>query len=276
MSEWRNDVLKTRVDHVFEKIKTIPSDLRSGRCLDIGCGMGGGVIAALKHGASLSVGIDRNLNEFQHDMNFARFGEACNFFQVNADQAVMIQADVFKCDVFRGYFDYCILVDTIEHVPNQREFIRYAYRSLKPGGVLLVDTCPLYYSPVGHHLWQWFPKESDPWAHLRSDFDERLKAKGVDQWTIERYRQLNRVTYSEVIDMVSEAGFTVVRTNQQAPRSEMVSLYEKYGALIDVEIPVPKDCLFQDWIEVVARKDGWLKRLTKRLGRRVRRIAGRS
>ena len=53
-----------RVRGAYDLIARVPPDFRNGAFLDVGCGIGNGVIAALMHGASFAVGIDADLGEF--------------------------------------------------------------------------------------------------------------------------------------------------------------------------------------------------------------------
>jgi 2-polyprenyl-3-methyl-5-hydroxy-6-metoxy-1,4-benzoquinol methylase len=110
-----------RYQHAFNKIQFhIPESLRNGRFLDIGCGMGNAVIAALKHGASLAVGIDRSLEEFGHQFAASEFPFICQNYGVDPEKSLLLQANIFDLG-FNGHgFDYVFMLDAIEHVPDPR------------------------------------------------------------------------------------------------------------------------------------------------------------
>jgi 2-polyprenyl-3-methyl-5-hydroxy-6-metoxy-1,4-benzoquinol methylase len=245
-----------RFVHAYNKIAAhVPRDLRHGRCLDIGCGIGNGVIAALKHGATVAVGVDRDLGEFQHDVRLDEFGSICGHYGVSAERSLLIEADLFDLRFPQDTFDYVLMLDSIEHVPDPRRFVTYAASCLRPGGVLVVDTCPLYYSPVGHHLFSWFGEETDPWAHLRPDFGARVKGLGIDDWSMQRFEELNRITHDEIRRFFLEAGLEIreeVRSTAKPLTSQLLAQHRGGLDLSGVE----EGWLFEDWILLVGGRPG--------------------
>jgi SAM-dependent methyltransferase len=245
---------QSRYEHAYNKIlHNVPAHVRSGKFLDIGCGIGNGVVAALKHGASLALGVDRSLSEFGHMFHAEEFPEICRHYGVPADRALLLGADLFDLGFPANSFDYVFMLDSIEHVPNPQRFIQYAAGVLRPGGVFLVDTCPLYYSPLGHHLWKWFPLETDPWAHLRPDFRDRIKELQVDDWSIQRFEELNRVTHNAVRQYFTAAGFEIIEEVRSRQTEQMHALFERVGPSLDLN-GIEKDWLFEDWILLVGQK----------------------
>lgn len=63
------------------------------------------------------------------------------------------------------FFDLAISVATLEHVPDPARILRELKRVLKVGGYGYVQAGPLYYSPFGHHMFDYFGDY--PWIHLR-------------------------------------------------------------------------------------------------------------
>ncbi len=146
-----------------------------------------------------------------------------------------------------------MLLDSIEHVPDPRRFIERAAYYTAEGGYLVVDTRPLYYSSVGHHLYPYFPPETWPWVHLRADFPEMLRARGIDAWSMERFVELNKVTHDEIRGFLEQSGLTITFEHRDvespADRGKLESLR---GELVLEGIPEHR--LFETWIMIVARR----------------------
>lgn len=242
---------KLRVKWTIETLqRNFPVDRFQGaKVLDIGCGTGSGVVAALKFGAQLAVGIDRDANEF----GYSFFPEIAAEFGVNVNSALLIEANVFNTTFFDGGFDIVMMYDSIEHVPDPEAFIQYCGKALRPGGMALVSTCPLYYSPVGHHLWQHFPEDTMPWAHLYFDWEKRLADARVPDWGLQRFRELNRVTRSELLTFIHANGLSVV-SDTSILHNRFPPLLEQYGHLIDMSKVPSKDDLLCDFVCLVFAK----------------------
>ncbi len=241
---------RQRVQHAWNKIQYhVPEALRKGRFLDIGCGTGNGLLAALSHGASLAIGVDCNLREFGDNL----FSQMAGVLEVDPSRATLIEGDLLSLK-FEPAFDYVLMLDVIEHVPNPDAFRQYAYRSLCPGGVFVVDTCPLYYSSLGHHLFGYFPKETLPWVHLYGDFEEVLRAADVGQWSVDRFRELNKVTHAQIRHSLLKAGFTITLEHRDAPTEETLAMYERAKDRLDAAKFPGKEELFEEWTLFVAQK----------------------
>ena len=242
-----------RFRHAYGKIaQTVPKSHLTGRFLDIGCGTGNGVAAAAAHGSRFAVGIDRNLEEYAHAVKPHDFEIFCNKLHVSTTRMLFIEMDIFKSKFKSSSFDYVIMLDSSEHVPNPKAFYQFAYDSLTPGGVFVVDTCPLYYGPVGHHLWHLFPINSNPWVHLKSGFADLCKTMGCSEWSWERFVELNRATHQDLRNAFVDVGFEIISEHRDEPSEKFLELYAKYGEGIDPEIP--KSVLFEQWITLVGKK----------------------
>jgi SAM-dependent methyltransferase len=60
-------------------------------------------------------------------------------------------------------------INCLEHLPDLRRCFGEMARVLRPDGILLHTTEPLFFSPYGHHLQDFFPA---PWAHLLWEWEE--------------------------------------------------------------------------------------------------------
>lgn len=198
-----------RRQHAFNKLEFfLPPDAPKGRFLDIGCGVGNGVVAALQSGFSFALGIDRNFEEFSW-FDIKTFDAICENYQVDSSKALMLEADLFQTGLPPRGFDCVFLLDSIEHVPDPMRFLEEASKYVAPNGYLLVDTCPLFYSQQGHHLFNHIPIDEYPWAHLRNDFQDLIDKYKVDDWSIERFNELNKVTHERIRQKIISMGYEI-------------------------------------------------------------------
>lgn len=228
--EWAQDVIS----------KNIPTKYMQGaRFLDVGCGSGNGVIAALTLGAVSAVGIDRDGEEFG-DTHFAAMAEE---FGVDVRATTLLATDVFNLSFFDPGFDVVMMYDAIEHVPNPSAFIKFCGNALRPGGICLIMTSPLYYGAVGHHLWDHFPEATMPWVHLYPDFEQRMVEAGVGDWGKQRYYELNKVTHGQLLQYIDDAGMQLVADNS-IYHDRFPPMLEQFRHLIDMSlVPSEQDLL---------------------------------
>jgi len=242
-----------RRQHAWNKLEwSIPAEDRHGRFLDIGCGCGSGLVAALQHGFESATGIDRSFKEF-HWFDICEFDAVCNAYGVSAARATLIEGDAFAVTLQPHAYQCVLLLDSIEHVPNPRRFIDIAARCAAPGGYLFIDTAPLYYSKVGHHLWSEFPPETLPWAHLRRDWPQLRQDPRISAWSSERFDELNKVTHDQIRNAVLGAGLKIVGEHRDEPLPADVELLERHRADLDLE-GIDSGLLFETWVLLVAKR----------------------
>lgn len=250
---------KERLDHAINMLRLgdhLPPAVLAGRLLDIGCGVGNGVAAAAHLGAALAVGVDRSFAEFGHAFAVAEFPELCAGFGVDPRRTLLIEGDLFAIRFAPRSFDGVIMLDAIEHVPDPAAFVTYAHGVLDAGGYFLVDACPLYYSMVGHHLWDHFPAERYPWVHLWRDFEALLAEKVVDAWSLDRFRELNRITHDELRALFVAAGFEIVAERRAGADDDKRARLAAVRGRIRPEFLEPEARLFEDWVRLVGVKRG--------------------
>lgn len=148
-----------------------------------------------------------------------------------------------------------MMLDSAEHVPNPGAFFAWAYAALRRGGYFILDACPLYYSPVGSHLWPWCPELTVPWVHLRPDFLERCRIAGVDNWTMERVRELNRATHDDLCQHFVSAGLELMQEHRSQETLERAALLERVRPEINLS-GIRREWLFEDWI-LLTGKNSW-------------------
>jgi 2-polyprenyl-3-methyl-5-hydroxy-6-metoxy-1,4-benzoquinol methylase len=118
-------------------------------------------------------------------------------------------------------FDVAISFDALEHIDDPRGFLTTMKRFLRPGGVAAISFGPLFHSPFGDHMSEFF-RVQVPWrgALFAEQAVMRVRRemyRPTDPAT--RYREvaggLNLMRYSEFLRYAREAGWTFdfLRTN---------------------------------------------------------------
>lgn len=111
-------------------------------------------------------------------------------------------------------FDAVVIVDLLEHIATEPEFIAELRRVLKPGGILIVNVPHLQgwslLNPLRHALGL-----SDQWhGHLRPGYSrERLIALLGGDFTVLASRTYSK-TFSELIDTALNFGYVIKQRRQ--------------------------------------------------------------
>jgi SAM-dependent methyltransferase len=120
-------------------------DFAGARVLELGCGHGALSADAAAKGAARVLGIDLD------DQRIA-------FAQQSVPAADPDRAHVmaFRCvDIAaiegEACFDIVLCKDTFEHITDLPGVVAEVHRLLRPGGLFVIGTSPLYYSPFGDH-----------------------------------------------------------------------------------------------------------------------------
>ncbi len=131
--------------------------------------------------------------------------------------ARLLRQDATHMEFADGSFDCVFSYDAFEHVAQPDRVLLEAARVTKPGGHVLLEFGPLYFSPRGQHVYR---SIRVPYCHVLfppADLQEFSRQRGfepidfshVNGWSLERYRglweqcsrQLRRVEYEEVRDL---------------------------------------------------------------------------
>jgi len=119
-------------------------DFRGKRVLEVGCGHGALSVDIAGDGAEvLGVDLNRWRVKFANDLVLSRHPELTSRVRFSATDVQDLSTD--------EPFDYIISKDTFEHVDDLEALLQAVYRLLKPGGVLIAGSTPLYWSPKGDH-----------------------------------------------------------------------------------------------------------------------------
>jgi SAM-dependent methyltransferase len=197
------------------------------RVIEIGSGFGCGAIAAIRNGASSYLGIEPE----PFGSRLVQLQGADPGYRLAYERAAR-SIDKSKVRFFEGYadewptadFDACIIADVMEHVGNPAAIARDAARLLRPGGLVLASTAPLFHSATGHHLFELF--HSEPWAHLRIGFDPcGLRQREAD-YLVSEFETLNGVTHTQLLQAFADAGLELVSERTLDEGNHRFSDYE--------------------------------------------------
>lgn len=123
--------------------------VKGRRVLVIGCNTGLDCSFFVNYGAAEVHGLDV-VEEIGRDYSHPRV----TYHRMSAEEIVLPS----------DHFDLVYAVATLEHVPDVTRAFPEMARVTKPGGLLYSLASPLWHSPHGHHLPQFFAEI--PWAHL--------------------------------------------------------------------------------------------------------------
>jgi SAM-dependent methyltransferase len=183
------------------------------RYLDMGCGSGEFTVALARQGVSRITGVDF----------LPRFVETA---RANARAAGLEDRVKFVCHDLRTWepeekFDVLLSFDSFEHIDTPRPFMARMADFLNPGGRAVLAFGPMFQSPFGDHMQEFF-KVQVPWRGVLFSQDAMLRVRRecyrpTDPAT--RYQDiaggLNLMRYSEFLDHARATGWTFdyLRTN---------------------------------------------------------------
>lgn len=239
----RIEKLQSRLDNLLPIAPKI-------RYLDVGCGNGDLGIALVSLGATDVTGVDvvaRNI--VAANANAQRLGFS--------DSAQFICADVLSWDCVAD-FDVVISHEALEHIEDPRRFLKRLVTLTRPDGCVVLAFGPLFHSPLGDHLGDFF-RVPLPWRSLI--FSEkallrlrREKFRPTDQAATlkEITGHLNMMRYSEFERYVEETGwrFDYLAINPQ------LRTYPPLQALSNIVTKLPFRDYFSASVYAVLRKAG--------------------
>jgi len=221
------------------------------RYLDMGCGSGELTLGLAGMGVKDIVGVDY----------LPRFVELA---RRNARNASVHASVRFECaDLHRwdppGRFDVALSFDALEHIDEPQRFLANMGRFLAPGGRAVVSFGPLFHSPFGDHMREFF-KVQVPWRGALFSEKAMLRVRRefyrpTDPAT--RYQEvaggLNLMRYSEFLRYAAETGweFDYLRTNAFLHRPLLRGLSD-----LACRTPVLQDYVVHNVYAVMRRKAG--------------------
>lgn len=187
----------------FEGHFPVDPDLRY---LDMGCGSGEFTVALAKQGIKHITGVDF----------LPRFVASA---QANARAAGVEDRVRIVCHDLRTWepdrkFDVLLSFDSFEHIDTPRPFMARMAEFLAPGGRAVLAFGPMFQSPFGDHMWDFF-RVQVPWRGVLFSEQAMLRVRRecfrpTDPAT--RYQDiaggLNLMRYSEFLDHARATGWT--------------------------------------------------------------------
>ncbi len=173
------------------------ADIKPGKALDFGCGVGRLTQALAKTFAEVA-GVDISASMLEGARKFNRFGDKCKYY-LNTSNDLRLFRD--------GEFDFIYSRITLQHIrPDYaRNYIKEFLRILKPGGILLfqVTSEPVIYEAKGL---KGFIKKMMPkfllnlYRRLRYERGVRIPMFGIPR--------------PEVIKLLEESGAKIIDTKE--------------------------------------------------------------
>lgn len=128
----KKDRRQAQID-LIEEILTWVCAPEPGSILDAGCGIGGSSLYLAEKFQATVTGITLSPVQASRATQRARAAGLEN-------QANFLVADALKVPVPDRTFDWVWSLESAEHLPDKRQFLRECYRVLKPGGTLMMAT----------------------------------------------------------------------------------------------------------------------------------------
>jgi ubiquinone/menaquinone biosynthesis C-methylase UbiE len=188
------DLFVKRTAEVSERIKGVleaAGDLRGKRVLDIGCGRGELVCAAISAGASEAVGIDYS----EAGIELSR--ERLEVLEPELRKRVQfIRMDAKDISFPDASFDLVFMIDVYEHLHDYeiRQVLERAKKFMRPGGLMVIHTGPntWYYDygyPIVRFVFRHILRKEKP-DSLRGPYDALMHVN--EQNPLSLYRELNK------------------------------------------------------------------------------------
>ncbi len=138
------------------------------RLVDLGCGDGIITLGLARHGRFGStlgldlVDVDRDFLDAQATAHGAApVGED--------DHIAFARSEPNSIPLADDTVDVITAWSVFEHVDSPVDLLREVFRVLRPGGLVLIQVWPLWYSEHGSHLWPFF---DETWVHLTKSPEE--------------------------------------------------------------------------------------------------------
>lgn len=221
------------------------------RYLDLGCGSGELTLALAGAAHARVTGVDflpRNIER----------ARSCAAQAGAQDSVEFICRDLYAWAPALKY-DVLLSFDVLEHIRDPGIFLRRMRKFIAPGGVAALAFGPLFHSPFGDHMWDFFRLQI-PWRGLL--FSERALLRLRNECfrptdPARRYQDiaggLNLMRYSEFLAHVGAAGWRVEFLAVNAFLNRLPPLQRLSDAIM--RIPALRD-YFAHNVYAVLRPDG--------------------
>ncbi|APH54652.1 Hypothetical protein GbCGDNIH9_1035 [Granulibacter bethesdensis] len=187
--------------------------------LEFGCGEGTTALGiALRHAPDRLVAIEIQAHELARTLPLAREQLGIESLPANLEFVEVTPGQRLR---ELGTFDFVYSWSVFEHVHQDliQPCLENIFDVLRPGGLMFLQTTPLYYSAFGSHFEPWIPT---PWAHLsmqEDKFREKLRLATIDNEALHKeltdvYNTLNRATDAQLLEAARAVGFEIIREHR--------------------------------------------------------------
>jgi 2-polyprenyl-3-methyl-5-hydroxy-6-metoxy-1,4-benzoquinol methylase len=185
-------------------------DIEHTKVLEVACGEGGVLLPFLQHGSHVT-GVD---------LSAPRIESAKAFFKdaIQQEKAAFFAQNVYDADWqqrAKNAFDWIILKDAIEHIPEQQKLLSLLKGFLSEGGKIVV-CFPPWRMPFGGHQQLTSSKFGRlPYYHLlpRKMYEKVLKLMGESETQIQVQLEIHdtRISTLQLERFAKNAGLYVVK-----------------------------------------------------------------
>ena len=175
------------------------------RYLDLGCGSGELTLAFAQCGIDRITGVDflpRNIDRARACAGEAGVGAGVQF----------VCSDLYGWTPGESY-DVLLSFDALEHIEAPGAFLRKMAEFVAPGGVAMLAFGPLFHSPFGDHMWDFFRLQI-PWRGILFSEKALLRVRRECFRPTDPARSygeiaggLNLIRYSEFLQNVRDSGW---------------------------------------------------------------------
>lgn len=175
------------------------------RYLDMGCGTGGLTLALANLGVRQITGVDYLPRNIDKARGYAAL--------IGAGEGVRFLCRDLRTWVPEEKYDVLLSFDALEHIDRPRAFLEKMAEFTAPNGIAVLVFGPLFHSPFGDHMWDFFAVQI-PWRGLLFSEEAVLRVRREcfrPTDPAERYCEiaggLNQMRYSEFLSHVRDTGW---------------------------------------------------------------------
>lgn len=173
--------------------------------LDMGCGTGGLTLAFARLGARRITGVDFLPRNIDTARAYAK--------KIGAGRGVQFICRDLLTWVPEEKYDVLLSFDALEHIEDPKAFLQKMTDFIAPGGIAVLAFGPLFHSPFGDHMWDFFRLQI-PWRGVLLSEEAVLRVRREcfrPTDPADSYRKvaggLNLMRYSEFQKHVRDAGW---------------------------------------------------------------------
>lgn len=173
--------------------------------LDMGCGTGGLTLALANLGVHQITGVDYLPRNIERAQAYSAL--------VGVSGGVRFLCRDLRTWIPEERYDVLLSFDALEHIDRPREFLRKMGEFVTPNGIAVLSFGPLFHSPFGDHMWDFFVLQI-PWRGLLFSEQAVLRVRRECFRPTDpaaRYCEiaggLNQMRYSEFLAYVRDTGW---------------------------------------------------------------------